>query len=95
MSLSEAGLRGFAFEAERHGSYEDVWLWMNVAEHARCRCGILAARRTDRSEWYAVVRAMQTDDLRRERVVAQAHAKANSLREAVETGRQLAAEKAG
>ena len=93
-SLTEAGLRGFAFEAERHGSYEDAWLWMGVAEHARRRRAILAARRTGRGEWYAVVRAVEDGAYRRERVVAQAHAKAASQREAVEAGRRLATEKA-
>ena len=59
MSLSEAGLRGFAFEAERHGSYEDEALWQGIAGHARRRRAILAARRTGRGEWYAVVRAVE------------------------------------
>ena len=87
-------MRGFKFEAVRHGSYEDEALSLGVAEHARHRRAILAARRMGRGECYAVVRAVQDNEYRRERVVAQAHAKANSQHEAVEAGRRLAVERA-
>ena len=63
-------------------------------DHARRRRAILAARRTGRGEWYAVVTAFRREDEHVERVIAEAHARAGSQREAVEAGRRLVAEKA-
>ena len=37
--LTEPALKGLAFEAERHGSFEDQALWRGIAEHAKTPSG--------------------------------------------------------
>ena len=93
-ALTEASLRGIEFEAERHASYEDGILWRGVAEYAKKRRAILAARRTGRGGWYAVIEAFRHEDAHTSRQIAEAHAKAATQGEAVEAGRRLMAEKA-
>ena len=93
-SLSEPGLRGLEFEVERHATMENAALWKGVAGHARHRRAILAANRTGRGEWYAVVTAMRREREHRDRVVATAYVKRKGRDEAVAAGRALLVEKA-
>lgn len=92
--LSEAGLKGLSFEAARHGSFEDQALWQGIADYAKHRQAILAAHRTGKGEWYAVVRAFRAESAHRDRIVAMAHAKGRNRLEAIEEGRRLMVAKA-
>ena len=92
--LTEAGLKGLSFEASRHGSFEDQALWQGVADHAKHRQAILAARRTGKGEWYAVVRAARSESAHQDRIVATAHVKGRNRLEAIEEGRRLMVAKA-
>ena len=92
--LTEPALKGLALEAERHGSFEDEALWRGIAEHAKHRRAILAAHRTGRGEWYAVIEVFRRESAHSDRVVAEAYAKGKNRDEAVVAGRRLMVEKA-
>lgn len=92
--LSEPALKGLEFEAERHGTFEDQALWRGIAEHVKTRRAILAAHRTGRGEWYAVIEAFYRESALTDRSVAEAYVKGKNRVEAVALGRKLIAEKA-
>ena len=91
--LSEPGLRGLAFEAERTATTEHEALWRGVAGHARHRRAVLAAHRTGRGDWYAVVTSLRREQ-GRERVIDVADVRVNTQKEAIAAGARLMAEKA-
>ena len=91
--LSEPGLRGLAFEAERTATIEHAALWRGVAAHARRQRAILAAHRTGRGEWVAVVTSLRREQ-GRERVIDVVDARAKTQKEAIAAGAKLMAEKA-
>ena len=92
-TLSEPGLRGLAFEAERTATVEHAALWRGVAAHARHRRAVLAAHRTGRGGWFAVVTSYRREQ-GRERVIDVADARAKTQREAIAAGARLMADKA-
>ena len=95
-SLSEAALKGVAFEARSLAARDfDNAVWLGVAEAADRRREILARYRTGKGLWYASIDVTHWDTNRRsgrgERI---AHEKCNSKKEAEEAARKLLAENA-
>lgn len=72
---------------------DSIFKW-RLAAHARQRRAILAARRTGRGTWYAVVIADRQERGHDARQAMQAHLKGANWAEAVDVGRRLISEKA-
>ncbi len=94
--LSEADLKGFAFEAgevSRGDTSRPVWLGIaKLADHYR---EILTRRRTGRGTWYAVLHIMRWDTIRRAaETTASFHKRCGSKAEAEEAARALLVEHA-
>lgn len=94
--LREAELKALVFEAHQMASFPDdvPSIWRGIAEAAEHQKAIVAAHRTGRGEWYAVVEAMRDETDHIVRNVATAHVKCSSRKEAIVAGRKLLAEKA-
>jgi hypothetical protein len=95
-ALSEAALKGVAFEARSRAAEDfDDAVWLGVADAADRRREILARHRTGKGTWYASIQLTYWDATghsgRCESIV---HEKCNSKKEAEEAARRLLAENA-
>jgi hypothetical protein len=87
--LSEPALKGLAFEARRSASYEHESLWEGVAGEADRQRQLLAARRTGKGEWYAVIEMFISTGGHTAEVHTAAFEKCLSRPVAIEAGKRL------
>jgi hypothetical protein len=95
-ALSEAALKGVAFEARSLAAKDlDNAIWLGVAKAADRRREILARHRNGKGIWYASIEIIYWDTLGRSgRGESIVHEKCNSKKEAEEAARRLLAENA-
>ena len=94
--LSEASLKGVAFEARENAKIEaDGLLWRGVAEAAERHREILVRRRTGKGVWYAHVEILQWDAIQRTgEAIASVSERCDSKAKAEEAARRLLTENA-
>ena len=92
--LGEPDLKCLEFEALRNCEYDGEPIWRGVADEAKKQRAILAAHRTGKGEWYAVVEAFLIIDSHAMETVATAHEKCATREAAVDAGKRLMAENA-